>query len=89
MPVVRSANEILHPRVVGVILQIHLQVCQHGGERLEVGEQAFLGPFLFQFRLRVADQLLDVEDASYACLDLILQMYVSIFVAKINIFVWC
>lgn len=73
MAVVWSADEVLDPGVVGVGPEVNLQVSEDDGERLEVEEESLLGTFLLEFWLGVTYQLLNVEDASQSCLDLILQ----------------
>ena len=72
MAVIRGADEILHPRVIGIHPEVNLQVSEDIGEGLEVDKQSFLRTLLLEFWLSVSDQLLNVEHARNAGLDLVL-----------------
>lgn len=67
-----GADEVFHPWVIRVVLEVDLKVREDSGERLKIGKQALLGMLLLQLWLGMSDQLFNVEYACYTSLNLIL-----------------
>ncbi len=53
--VVRGTDKVLHPRVIGVGPEVHLEISEDAREGLEVEEESLSRTSLFQFRLGVSD----------------------------------
>lgn len=62
VPVVGGADEIIHPRIIGVNSEVNLEVSEDSREGLEVEEKSLSQTFLLELRLSVSDKLLDVEN---------------------------